>query len=93
MGEAGNLAFPAGHPPSNLPAGSSLGLAQPLLLVLILKCLLLAKYSQIECSGLTTHAIKMHMSFLKMAKLKVVVKSSALKARLPEFESPLCSLQ
>lgn len=65
MGEAGHLAFSAGHMPSSLPAGSSLGLAQPLLLVLILKFLLLAKYSQIKCSGLTAHAIKKAHVLLK----------------------------
>ena len=53
QGEAGHFAFPVGHMPSNLPAGSSQRLHRPLLLVLILKFLLLAKPSQMEFSGLT----------------------------------------
>lgn len=40
QGQAGHFAFPAGHTPSNLPAGSSHRPQQPLLLVLILKFLL-----------------------------------------------------
>ena len=52
QGEARHFAFPVGHMPSSLPAGS--------LLVLILKFLLLVKPSQMESSGLTTHATKMH---------------------------------
>lgn len=45
----------------NLPASSSQRLQQPLVLVLILKFLLLAKSSQMEFSGLTMYAIKMHI--------------------------------
>lgn len=63
VGDAGKFAFSVGHMPSNLPAGSSVRLALPLPLVLIFKFLLLAKSSQVEFSGLTLHAIKMHTIF------------------------------
>lgn len=90
-GTAGSFAFHAEHSPSNLPAGSSLGLDQPLLLVLIVKFLLLAKSSGMEFSKLTIHAIKLHVHFLNIAELKAV-KSLALKAIVHEFESHLCYL-
>lgn len=46
-----DFAFPTGQMPSNLPAGSSQRLHQPLVLVLSLKFLLLAKSLQMEFSG------------------------------------------
>lgn len=62
-------------------------LDKPPLLVFILKFLLLRKSSQMEFSGLTIYAIKIHICFLKVAKLNVVVKSLALKARVLAFKS------
>lgn len=59
------FAFPAEHSPSNLPAGSSLGLDQPLLLVLIVKFLFPAKSSGIKFSKLIIHAIKLQVFFFK----------------------------